>query len=127
MIFSPFELPSNHRIEVKFKNTPNIQICNGFDDDTSGWVYAQNIGIGNNSTSIRDSFNRVITTSLSMILDKDIVYSIELEDNSLRIYQDETLLTTKTTYNHFPTSTPKLRLFDKENISNIEFIRVIIL
>lgn len=124
-LYSPLQLPLNHKLSVKFKNTPNIQVAMGFNNTNNDWVYAQNIGINNNQINYKNNNNQVQWESLpNMTINKDIVYSIELQGNTLKIYQDDTLITTKTTYNHYQSLTALLRLYNRSNISNIEYIKI---
>ena len=124
-LFSPFQLPTNHRIEYKLKNTNGCQIACGDTTHTDGsgylyWIYAW---YGNNQRLYtRNSNMSDQTHSMSYTNSTTSVFALECSSNSLTLYKDSTVLKTATTYD--TVGLTRLLRITSSYSSNIDWIKV---
>lgn len=119
-IFSDFTLPTDHEIIVGFNNAPNIQVA--CSDTSNNWIYAWNTGFNNTKTiNVKNSSNQPVTTSLDFDLNKDYEYKLSLEDNTIKLYVNNVLIGTYTTYDT-QQITRKIRIYN--NAQNVAYLKI---
>lgn len=118
--FSDFTLPTNHKVTIKLKNTSGIQL--GCSDTSNNWIYAWNLNLGSiTSMHYRTSNNSVVTEPTGVTVDANKEYSISIEGNTLKLYEDDTLVATKSTYDTLGI-TRRVRLYN--NASTVDYLKV---
>lgn len=119
-VFSDFTLPINHKVIIKLKNSNGVQLA--CSDTSNNWIYAWNLGYaGSTAINYKNSNNTVITDTTGITIDANKEYSISIEENTLKLYEDNTLIATKTTYDTIGI-TRRVRFYD--NASNVDYLKV---
>lgn len=103
--FSPFTLPTNHRIEIKLNSTNAIRIaCGDATHTNSGgwleWIYAWYLENSYKAIYYRNSNNeeRSQGTSSSTSTSTSVIYAIEYNGTNLQTFIDSTRIFNLTSY-----------------------------
>ena len=127
-LFSPFVLPTNHRIEFKLKSTNAVRVaCGDATHTNSGgwleWIYAWYVD--NKYLYYRNSNNGEASTTSSYTNDTTSTYAIEYSGTSLKLFKGDTQLKSVTSYDTL-TLTRYIRLNANSGTvaNNLDWIKV---
>ena len=127
-LFSPFTLPTNHRIEFKLKSTNAVRVaCGDMTHTNSGgwleWIYAWYVD--SKKLYYRDSNNGEQDVTSSYTVSTSSVYAVEYNGTSLKIYNGSTQLQSLTSYDTL-TLTRYIRLNANSGTvpNNLDWIKV---
>ena len=122
--FSPFTLPTNHRIEFKIKSGSIIRVAIGDKTtvNSSGyleWIYAWYT----DKIYYRNSSNGELNMNTGMsTASSSYTYAIEYDGTSLTLYRNDTVLKTLTGYD--PLSLTRLLRLHDTWISTVDYVKV---
>ena len=122
--FSPFTLPTNHKIQFKLKGTTNgIKIGCGDTTHTNAsgyleWIYAWYT----TTLYYRTSNNSETSTSVSVNPNTNSIYTVEYNGTSLKIYSDNTQLKSVSSYDTL--SLTRLLRLNGDSVNNFDWIKV---
>ena len=127
-LFSPFVLPTNHRIEFKLKSTNAVRVACGDTTHTNSggwleWIYAWYVD--NQYLYYRNSNNGEASTTSSYTNDTTSTYAIEYSGTSLKLFKGDTQLKSVTSYDTL-TLTRHIRLNANSGTvaNNLDWIKV---
>lgn len=124
-VFSPFTVPDDHRIELKFSSTTGTRIAIGDTSHTNSsgyleWIYAWYFDTSRMYT--RNSGNGEVTNNLSYTKSTSSVYAIEYEGTALTMYKDGSQFKTLTSYDTL--SLTRLIRLTRNTTGYISYIKV---
>lgn len=122
--FSPFTLPTNHRIEFKLKSGTAIRLACGDTTHTNSsgyleWIYAWYT----DKLYYRDTSNSElnVNTGLSSA-NTSTVYALEYNSTTITLYTDSTVLKTQTGYD--PLGLTRYLRYHSSYLSSVDWIKV---
>ena len=123
VLYSPFELPTSYRLEIKLKNTSGIRFYKS--DKTHMhpnnrlplWEYGWFVMSSNKRLWYTTGYLQESYYDASYTIDTTSVYVLELDGTSLKTYKDSTVLSNVTCTDPYTlTNLIRVNYSDKDNI-----------